>query len=156
MSLVLTRLLQEDFTDWERLVSAYEEENKRLPVPAENNPSTLHRFNVAISDLYQRAQYDFARARRNKDAIERLIENVLKDYYRGPNEDARRGAGIQFARQYPAPDCWPTDTVDLFDLEDRFRYYYYSLQSTIRILEFKAEGKITNNSLLKLERDLVS
>ncbi|QHW35750.1 hypothetical protein GZH47_33190 (plasmid) [Paenibacillus rhizovicinus] len=154
MSLVLTRLVRETSTDWESLVHNYEQENRALLVPSENSAATLHRFNVRLSELFTRAHYDFARARRNKDAVERLVENVIKDYYNGPNELARKAAGIQYARCYPAPEEWHADTVDLFDLEDRFRYYFYSLESTIKTLAMKSEAKITNNSLLKLEKDL--
>jgi hypothetical protein len=153
---VLERLLSEDFEEWDRLVFQYESMNRALPVPMENTKETLHIFNVRLNDLYTQAYYDFARARRNKDAIERFIENVLKDYYAGPNEVARRAGGIQLARNYPAPDFWPEETVDLFEIEDRFKHYFYSLEATIKTLEAKAESRITNNSLLKLEQQLVS
>jgi uncharacterized protein YpuA (DUF1002 family) len=116
----------------------------------------LHNFNVRVNELFNRVIYDFARARRNKDAIERLVDNVLKDYYSGPNELARKAAGIQLAKSYPAPVEWGQETIDLFDLEDRFRFYFYSLDATVKSLAMKGEAKITNNSLLKLEKDLVS
>jgi hypothetical protein len=152
---VLDRLLNEDFSYWDQLVDRYEMENKNLPVPYENSTETLHQFNIQLNDLYTRAYYDFARARRNKDAIERFIENVLKDYYAGPNEIARKAGGIQYAKKYPAPDFWHEETVNLFDIEDRFREYYYSMEATIKTLEAKADSKITGNALLKIERSLM-
>jgi hypothetical protein len=154
MSYVLERLLSEDLAHWEALVSEYEARTNALKVPKENSIDTLHDFNVQANELYTRASFDFARARRNKDAIERFVENVLKDYYNGPNELARKAGGIQYARAYPAPDTCRESQVNLFDLEDRFRHYYYMMDSVISSLEAKAESKITNNSLLKLEQSL--
>jgi hypothetical protein len=154
LSYVLERLLHEDLGYWENLVMDYENQTKALKVPHENSIESLHDFNIRVNDLYTRAAFDFARARRNKDAIERFVENVLKDYYNGPNELARRAGGIQYARAYPAPDNWREPTVNLFDLEDRFRYFYYMMDSVIKSLEAKAESRITNNSLLKLESAL--
>lgn len=152
---VLARLLQEDLDQWSKLLQYYEEKNGQLVVPFENNTTTLHHFNVELNNLYNQAYYDYARARRNKEAIERLLESVLKDYYKGPNPDARRAGGIQYARNYPAPDFYPTETVDLFWLEDQFRYIYYHMEATIKILQMKAEGKITNNSLLRIEQSIL-
>jgi hypothetical protein len=155
LSRVLERLLSEDFTMWDQLVFSYEQRNKQLRVPMENTTETLHDFNVRINELYTEAHYDFTRARHNRDAIQRFIENVLKDYYTGPNELARKAGGIQFARNYPAPDFWPEDTVDLFEVEDRLLHYYNQMDSTIKTLEAKADSKITNNSLLRIESKIV-
>ncbi|SFJ63655.1 hypothetical protein SAMN02799624_05294 [Paenibacillus sp. UNC496MF] len=154
MSYVLERLLSEDLVAWEQLVSDYEMHTVALKVPRENSIESLHDFNIRANELYTRASFDFARARRNKDAIERFVENVLKDYYNGPNELARKAGGIQYARAFPAPDAWREPHVNLFDLEDRFRHYYYMMDSVISSLEAKAESRITNNSLLKLEQNL--
>lgn len=151
---VLERLLHEDFEEWDQLIEYYQRENKKLLVPAENTPETLHEFNRNIDKLFTEAYYDFARARRNKDAIDRFIEMVLKDYYKGPNPDARRAAGIQLAQNYPV-DGFEEDRVNLFELQDRFSYYYYQLESTVKILDRKAQSKITSNSILNIERTLV-
>src|SRR5579875_2129938 len=152
---VLERLLSEDFQAWDKLMIYYEEKNKNLRIPSENTLETLHYFNIALNELYTEASYDFARARRNKDAIERLLESTLKDYYKGSNDLARKAGGIQYARSYPAPDFWPHETVNLFDLEDLFRHYYYTMESTIKTLEQKASGKITNYSLLRIEQKIM-
>jgi hypothetical protein len=152
---VLERLLSENTMEWEELVNQYENDNKILKVPSVDK-TALHTFNVRVEELYTRALYDFGRARRNKDAIDRLLKNVLEDYYKGPNEQARKAAGIQFARKFPAPDLYHADTINLFDLEDQFNGYYYSLQSTIKSLQAKADAKITNNSLLNIERDIIA
>jgi hypothetical protein len=152
---VLERLLNEDFQNWDKLMLYYEDKNKKLRVPSENTSETLHTFNINLNELFTEASYDFARARRNKEAIERLLESTLKDYYKGSNELARKAGGIQYARVYPAPDFWPQETINLFDLEDQFRHYFYTMDSTMKTLEQKAGGKITNNSLLRLEQKIL-
>lgn len=152
---VLDRLLSEDFYHWDTLVMKYENTNKTLKVPGIDR-TELHHFNVAVEKQYTEALYDFGRARRNKDAIQRLIKNVLEDYYKGPNEQARKAAGIQFAKRFPAPENHHESTVNLYDLEDRFIGYYNSLEATIKSLEAKASAKITNNSLLNIEKDLIA
>lgn len=155
MSSVLVRLLQEDLDDWYALVSQYEQQNLNLPVPQDNSVDSLHQFNCDINELYTKAYYDYARARRNKDGLERLIDNVLKDLYPGKNELERKAAGIQFAKHYPARHGSMLDAIDLFELEDHFSYFYHSLEATIQTLKAKAESKITNNSLLKIEKNMI-
>lgn len=151
---VLERLLSEDFYHWDTLVREYEESNKKLKVPSVDK-TELHFFNVDVEAQYTKALYDFGRARRNRDAIQRLIKNVVEDYYKGPNEQARKAAGIQFAKKFPAPENHHLETVNLYDLEDQFIGYYNALEATIKSLEAKASAKITNNSLLNIEKDLI-
>lgn len=155
MSYVLERLLQEDFHEWENLLRTYEETNRSLKVPTVER-TALHHFNQQVEEWYTRALYDYSRARRNKDAITRLIEMTLKDFYQGTNEAARKAAGIQYARSYPAPSFYPRETVNLFDLEDQFLFYYYGLEATVKSLQAKADAKITTNSLLNLEQAITN
>lgn len=150
---VLGRLLSEDFIEWDRLTTEYEQTNRSLKVPAVDR-GALHKFNQDVEEQYSKAVYDYGRARRNKDAIDRLIEMTLKDYYAGNNEIARKAGGIQFARAFPTPENYPTETVNLFDLQDRFVGYYYSMQATVKSLEAKAGAKITNNSLLNIDEKI--
>ena len=152
---VLRRLLSEDLDDWEKIIKNLEDRNRQLKVPTENTTATLHVFNCQVSDLYSEVQYYFARARRNKDAIERIIYNVLNDLYSGKNDWARRAAGIQYAQNYPTPPGFYPDKVDLFYLEDKFKWFYYALDSIIKSLQAKAEAKITNNSLLKIDDNML-
>ena len=152
---VLERLLQENFDEWDQLVADYEQTNRSLKVPPVEK-TALHHFNVRVEEEYTKALYDFGRARRNKDAIQRLIKNVLEDYYKGPNDQARRAAGIQYAKNYPAPDNYPAPTVNLFDLEDRFLGYYYMMEATVKSLQAKADARITNNSLLNIESNIIT
>jgi hypothetical protein len=152
---VLTRLCNEDFELWEETVKQYEIENKKILVPSDNSVDTLHNFNIKLNELYTKAYYEYARSRRNKDAIERLIDNVLKQFTEGKNEAARKAAAIDYAKNFPNPSESFSETVDLFYLEDRFLYFYYSLDATIQTLKAKAESKITNNSLLKLEKSIL-
>lgn len=151
---VLERLLQEDFNLWDHIVVEYEMINRSLKVP-EVDKTALHHFNIRVEEEYTRALYDFGRARRNKDAIQRLLKNVLENYYKGSNGEARKAAGIQYAQQFPAPDFYPKPTINLFDLEDKFLGYYYALDATVKSLQAKAEAKITNNSLLNIEKNVV-
>lgn len=152
---VLERLLLIDVAEWDELVSEYERTNRSLKVP-DVEKTALHNFNVQVDEQYTKALYDFGRARRNKDAIQRLIKNVLEDYYKGGNAEARKAAGIQFAKQFPTPDIYPVATVNLFDLEDLFVGYYYSLEATVKSLAAKAGAKITNNSLLNIEKEIIA
>lgn len=152
---VLDRLLSEDFKKWEDLIDEYERTNRSLKVP-DINEAAIHVFNVRIEEEYTKALYDFGRARRNKDAIQRYLKTVLEDFYKGPNEQARKAAGIQFAREFPAPSFWYEDTVNLFELEDLFVGYYYSLEATVKSLQAKADAKVTNNSLLKIENTITT
>jgi hypothetical protein len=152
---VLERLLAEDPLHWYNIISNHENNNKSLKVPAVEKLA-LHTFNVRVEESYTQALYDFGRARRNKDAIQRLLKNVLEDYYKGANEQARRAAGIQFAKAFPAPESYHSPTVNLFDLEDMFVGHFYSLEATVKSLQAKADAKITNNSLLNIERDTVA
>lgn len=152
---VLERLLQEDASEWKRLIDQYELINKNLKVPSVEK-TALHHFNVSVEETYTQALYDFGRARRNRDAIQRLLKNTLEDLYKGSTQQARKAAGIQFARAFPAPENYPFPTVDLFVLEDQFNEYYYSLEATIKSLQAKADAKITNNSLLNIESNVVT
>ncbi len=152
---VLSRLLNENFEEWDRLVFEYEQTNRALKVPAVDR-TQLHHFNCQVEEEYTKAVYDFGRARRNKDAIQRLLKNILEDYYKGPNEQARKAAGIQLAQNYPAPEEFPFANVNLFDIEDRFNGYYYALEATVKSLHAKSEAKITNNSLLNIESDMIT
>lgn len=152
---VIDRLLGEDFHYWDTLTQNYEDESKNLRVPSENSIDTLHDFNIRLNDLHTRAVYDYSRARRNKEAMERLMESVLKDYYQGSNEIARKAGGIQYARAFPAPDFWHEETVNLFDIQDKFSGYFYSMESTVKACLEKTNSKITNNALLNLESKLV-
>jgi len=163
MSLVLQRLLEIDLDLWDKKINFFEESSKELKVPMENNTITLHEFNLKLNDLYSEVVYWYYEARRNKDAIERLLETILKDYYKGQNELARKAAGIQLARGYPIHNipfipinhrCVYNEKVNLFDLEDIINGHYYKLAATIKSLQAKAEAKITNNSLIKLEQNL--
>lgn len=152
---VLERLLSENIAAWEHLVYDHEVRNRSLKVPAVER-GALHDFNVNVEEAFTQALYDFGRARRNKDAIQRLLKNVLEDYYRGANSEARRAAGIQYAKNYPAPEHYPQESVNLFDLEDAFVGFFYSLEATVKSLQAKAEAKITNNSLLRMEFDTIA
>jgi hypothetical protein len=151
---VLGRLLRENFNRWDELIAHYEQTNRTLKVPPVEKIS-LHLFNVQVEEEYTKALYDFGRARRNKDAIDRLLDMTLKDYYKGSNELSRKAGGIQYAKIYPTPEDYPQPTVNLFDLEDRFAGYYYSLDATVKSLQAKASAKITNNSLLNIEQNII-
>src|SRR5699024_8193420 len=119
----LQRLLLIDFDAEEEIVASLGQRNLELKVPTDNNHTTLHFFNCHLSDLYAEVEHYYGLSRRNKYAIERIIDNILKDYYGGKNEGARKAAGIQYAQKYPVPEnvipFVDSETVDLFYLEDR-------------------------------------
>ncbi len=156
---MLKRLLLEDYDDREALCKQLVEENMELKVPTVNDTTTLHNFNCELSTLFDRSQYWFNKSRQDKDAIERLLEVVLKDYYVGKNDAARRAAGYQFAQKYPIPEdilhFFNTQVVNLFELEDKINGCYYTLDAIMKSLHHKSSAKITNNSILNIERSLV-
>ena len=151
----LTRLLSENLNDWYQLIYDYESQNKKLLVPSDNSVDTLHHFNIQINELYTKTYYDYARARRNKDAIERYVDAVLKEYSTGSNDSQRKQSGVKKAKEFPIPHSFADETVDLFELQDHFTYFFYMMDATIQTLKAKAESKITNNSLLKLEKTII-
>ncbi len=152
---VIDRIVSIDFQDWDAKVQYYEQRIKNLPVPRENNTTTLFLFNQQIDEILSTASYDYARARSNKESIEAFLESIFKDYYEGANESARKAAGIQYARHYPAPDEHHSPFVNLYDIRDQLFYYFYMMSATISALTGKRDAKITNNALLKLETDLM-
>lgn len=145
-------LLQQDIPAWDHLVHNYELESKALKVPSENNIATLWAFNSALENIYSRAIFDFNRARTNYDAVKRFIKSVLEDAYHGNNDMSRKAAGIQRARQYPAPEFYHQQFVNLFTLETQFAYHFFMMEGVVKSIEAKMAAKLTNNSLLKLER----
>lgn len=147
-------LLRQDIPYWDHLVHAYEMESKALKVPAENSIPSLQAFNVALEELYSRAIFDYNRARTNFDAIKRFLKTVLEDAYQGNNDMSRKAAGIQHARRYPAPEYHHQATVNLFDMETQFAYHFYMMEGVVKSIEAKQGAKVTNNSLLKLEREV--
>jgi hypothetical protein len=151
----LLRLLNEDLNEWHRIVQSYEQKNKALLVPSDNSVDTLHDFNIRISELYTETYYDYARSRRNKDALERLIDSIFKDSYSGKNEAARKAQAISRIYAYPVPGSLIEETIDLYELLDYFSYFYLMLDATIQTLKAKSDSKITNNSLLKLEKSII-
>ena len=144
-------LMGEDFIEWDNQILLLRERVSNLKVPNENSPVTLHNFNIETEALYTEVQLLYGRSRALKDAIARLIKNVLENAYEGRSSDLRRAAGIQYAENYPYQDR----TVNLFHLDYRYSEYMYSLEAMIKSLEAKMNAKITNNSLLNLEKSLM-
>lgn len=151
---MLDYLLQNNIREWDHLIANYEAEAKALKVPTENTPYTLSNFNWAIEDLYSRAIFDYNRTRTNFDAIKRFLKTVLEDAYTGSNDLTRKAAGIQRARAYPAPEFYHQQTVNLFELEMQFSYHYYMMEGVVKSIEAKQAAKVTNNSLLKMEKEV--
>lgn len=147
-------LLQQDIPQWNETVRYYEQRAKSLKVPSENNNVTLWQFNVALEELYSDAIFDYQRTRANFDAVKRFLKTVLEDAYQGNNEMSRKAAGIQHARRYPAPEFYHHQYVNLFDLENQFAFHYYMMEGVIKSIEAKMAAKLTNNSLLKLEKEV--
>lgn len=145
-------LLRQDVPYWDHLVNAYEVESKTLKVPSENSIPSLSEFNRALEELYSRAIFDFNRARTNHDAIKRFLKTVLEDAYQGTNDMSRKAAGIQHARRYPAPEYYHQQYVNLFNMETQFAYHFFMMEGVVKSIEAKMAAKVTNNSLLKLER----
>lgn len=148
-------LLREDFNKWESLTAEYERQALSIKVPRENSTTTLSEFTVQLDELYTKASFDFNRARVNRDTMNRFLKTVLDDYYEGKNDGIRRAAAIRMAKHYPTPDfykqAYNVEFIDLYELQFLFDKYYFSLEAVMKSLEAKANSRITNNSLLKLE-----
>jgi hypothetical protein len=151
---MLQRLLREDPQEWEALILDYQTRIKALTIPADHTTESLYHFNRELDRLYADVQFDFARAQRNKEAIDAFLDSVLKDYYGGKNEAQRRAGGIQMARAYPNPTD-SSHSINLLDLADHFGWYYDALKSCVKVLDMKAGAKITWNSLLSIEQRLI-
>lgn len=151
---LLKRLLREDIVEWERTVRQYEKENRALPIPKEITVETLHQFNTNINDLFTKASYDYARSKSNLDTADRMLDIVLKEIHEGKTDAIRKALAVEFAKNYPNPFD-PEETVDLFEIYDIWNRIFNYMQATMDTLRFKADAKITSNSLLKLERDVL-
>lgn len=152
-------LLRENFDEWESLIADYKHQALSLKVPRENSTTTLSEFNLALDELFTKASFDFNRARVNHDTMNRFLKNVLDDYYDGKNDKIRKAQAIRYAQNYPTPDFYKEqfniETINLYELQYLFDKYYYSLEAVMKSLEAKASSRITNNSLLKLEKATV-
>lgn len=155
-SIVLRTLLSLNFNFLNEKALSFEERNKSIKVPKDNTPTTLHIFNMSISELYTEAEYEFGRARAYKDAIERLIESTLRGNYSGKNEAERKSAAYFYCQHYPSYGFAVEDTVNLFDLEYLIHDYFNSLEATIKGLNAKSSARITSNSLLNIDRALLN
>lgn len=152
-------LLRENFEHWESLIADYERQALSIKISQENSVTTLSELNYRLDELYTKATFDHARARVNRDAITRLLKNVLDDFYEGGNDKMRKAAAIRYAQNYPVPShCMRfagDDAVDLYSMQFNFERYYYAMEAVMKSLESKASAKITNNSLLKLEKEII-
>lgn len=155
-SIVLKTLLALNFEELQGITSNFEARNRTIKVPNENSPTTLHMFNMQLSELHTDVEYELGRARGYRDAIARLIDAVLKDNYVGKNELERKAAGYRFCRQYPTDGYHYENSVNLFDLEFQINEFYNSLDSSVKILHAKSSARITSNSLLNIDRALTT
>lgn len=150
----LERILLKDFSFLDSKVSELQSKTLALIVPRENSSYTLHMFNCELSDLFTEVNFYFYELKRDKEALEVLIESVLKDLYQGNNDKARTAAGYQHARNYPHP-FEEGQSINLFDLADLINGYFYTLQASVKSLESKNSSKITSNSLMNIEKSLL-
>lgn len=156
ISYVLRTLLNVDFNELNEKADNFEMRNRQIKVPQENTPTTLHIFNMQLSELYTEVEYEFARVRAYKDAIERLIEATLKGAFTGKNEAERKANAYFYCQNYPTNGFSVDDKVNLFDLEYLISNHYNRLEASVKVLQAKSSAKITSNSLLNIERSLVN
>lgn len=152
---MIKRILSESAMEWEENIVLLSSLNSQARVQSENSHETLHELNVRLSELYDRLMPFYSRARAYNDALERLIDRTIKGETEGKNEAERRAKGIANCRtfivQYPEVE-YP---CNLYDLRDQWAFYYEQLDSIVRAVRFKADAKITNNSLLSMESKLL-
>lgn len=152
---MIQRILAENRAEWDEMIILFNSQNMQARVQQENTTVTLHELNVSLSSLYDRVMPYYGKSRAYKDALERLIDRTIKAHSEGKNEAARRSGGIEACRahvvQYPGTEY----VCNLFDLQDEWSFYFEQLDAIVRSIRFKADAKITNNSLLSLERNLI-
>lgn len=150
---MIDRILYQNPNVWEERIDAYVTRNMNLRIKNENSPPILFEFNQQLSHLHDEVCYDFYRARAFVDGLDKTIDRIIKsvEQDRGKNESARRAAGIRDCQNY----IHNGSSVNLYDILDRWSYLEHVLDSLMKSIRFKADAKITNNSLLNLERNLV-
>lgn len=131
----------------------------KLKMPRENNTEILFKFNYQLDDYYSEIIFSYGKMRSLKDASSRFLKNVLEDHYAGSSAMARKAAGIQLAQNYPTVTLTTTATlpenINLFELDARINYIFNMYQSCLDSISNKTNAKITNNSLLKLEKEMM-
>ncbi|MBA4293844.1 hypothetical protein C0431_12850 [bacterium] len=152
---MIQRILAENRAEWDEMLVLFQSQNMQARVQRENSTETLHELNVALANLYDRVMPYHGKARAYKDALERLIDRTIKGYNEGKNEAARRSGGIQLCREYVVHYPNSEYVCNLFDLQDDWAFYFEQLDAIVRSIRFKSDAKITNNSLLNLERNLM-
>lgn len=152
---MIQRILAENRSEWEEMLILFQSQNNRARVQQENTTVTLHELNVSLSALYDRVMPYYGKARAYKDALERLVDRTIKGHTDGKNEASRRSGGIQACREFTVHYPQGEYTCNLFDLQDEWAFYFEQLDAIIRSIRFKADAKITNNSLLSLERNII-
>lgn len=156
---MLEILLREDLDKWESLIADYEQQALSIKISLENSVTTLSELNSSLDMLYTKATFDFSRTRVNKDAINRYLKSVLDDLYAGTTDKIRKAAAIRYAKEHPVPahlqPLVNKETVDLYSLQYHFEKFYYAMEAVMKSLEAKTSAKITNNSLLKLEKEII-
>lgn len=154
---MLEFILSFDLDHYENHANAMMERVFALKVPRENNINTLAQFNYQLDDLHTEVTFSYNRLRSLKDASSRFLKNVLDDHYAGSSSTARKAAGIQLAQRYPTTGVTTRESlpeqIDLFLLNARINYVHDMYQACIDSISNKSNAKITNNSLLKLEKD---
>lgn len=150
---MIDRILYQNPNLWEERIDGFVARNREIRIKNENSTTNLFEFNQSLTHLHDEVCHDYYRARAFTDSLDKTIDRVIKSVGNdeGKNESARRAIGIGRCQTYTFNGL----VLNLYDLLDRWSYIEHVLDAIMKSIRFKAESKITNNSLLNLERSLV-
>ena len=148
---MIQRVVRENVPGWEQMVESFLHRNAQIRIDNENSTTKLFEFNQALAHLHDEVAPYYYRARAFKDALDKLIDRTIKGQLEGKNEAARRAAGIHTCQCFLIEGT----AYNLFDYLDQWNHIELLLEGLMKSIKFKADAKITNNSLLNLERGLV-
>lgn len=148
---MIQRIVRENILGWEQMVESLLNRNAQIRIDNENSTTNLFEFNQALAHLHDEVAPHYYRARAFKDALDKLIDRTIKGQLEGKNEGARRAAGIHACQFFLIGNT----QYNLFDYLDQWNHIELLLEGLMKSIKFKADAKITNNSLLNLERGLV-
>lgn len=150
---MIERLFRENTPQWEVFIENFMTRNRNIVIRNENSVATLHEFNMALTHLHDEVCPYYYRARAYKDTLEKLIDRTIKSATGDnlKNESARRSHGINLCTNFEVNGY----SYNLYDYLDHWNYLESLLESLMKSIKFKADAKITNNSLLNIERSLI-
>lgn len=144
-------------TEWQQIEQWYLENIEKISLPEHLNPAEIVQVSVQLDQLYTRARFDYAEAKRHYHYVERLYKLAQKQAYldvkeSGTNEKEREALIMRFLSSHIFPELG----VDIFTALNEAEQRYYFMEAVIDILKEKQSRLITILGSNKLEVALTS